>query len=744
MNPSNPYGQQAYPMPIQRFVQMVPGQTQHQQLPHSGMSPLNMIPPVVSHFGPPSHSTDAPMVVPVPISTLENKKRKRSSKACVICHQRKIKCDLDTKIHGEKCTNCQDLNLECELYKRKKRIKKYQIQENLKLLMDKTNMEKMNTLKLDPQAIIEKHAVLNNQFRNNAGKRLELKAMSFTKALKFQVLKENVQFPETKFELHLIDQNDVKYLSDVGCFSLPSLELCQVYINDYFNNVHPFLPIINKKEFFESHTDLTNPPSLLLLQSILCIASKILDSPCESVEKRETHCKITSMLYKKTKLLLDFGFEKNPIKIVQALTLLSHVKNNDDTSVFWDYFHNINYNELSENDANSIKKIYWFWKSRTTYNKLFLNGNFDTYNGPELNIPPISINDFDVDKDVNVEIRQFVYESFKSIEILKFVTDKAIEADKLVCDGQSFEFIIKEMDMAIHSWFNNLPNNLKYKLNDKSTHNELAGTMTAFYYLMLTVVHFKNIVRVNELKASNLPQPDYFPSWGIIIFSTIASYCIYENFSQICLNYPLCEEFEVNHFIMLGFASCCVLEFDEFKSTQYICEPFTEMSSGIQYLTGKINSLPHYDPCIEEKLFFINRSLINESFRKFSVANFEAVKRIQVDGKTKQNFSENAKDSQSNFDAMSLIDFNFSNDINKNSQISDTINVNTNITKMEPEGNSKNGKITVNSLIINNDVLLQFRLSNHIPKLLSLIKCNWRPTFENVHKWSIKHGHSSK
>ena len=56
---------------------------------------------------------------------------------------------------------------------------------------------------------------------------------------------------------------------------LPPREICDELVDSFFTHIHPLIPLINRTQFMKRYNDPQNPPSLLLLQSILLAGSRV-------------------------------------------------------------------------------------------------------------------------------------------------------------------------------------------------------------------------------------------------------------------------------------------------------------------------------------------------------------------------------------------------------------------------------------------------------------------------------------
>ncbi|KAH0832823.1 cutinase transcription factor 1 alpha [Fonsecaea pedrosoi] len=113
------------------------------------------------------------------------------------------------------------------------------------------------------------------------------------------------------------------FLQHQGCFRLPSVHTCYQLFQTYFEYVHPHYPILDREDFAAQYTDLQNPASYLLLQSVLfmasghCELSVLLEAGFES----RYHARKT--FFQRAKALYDNDHEPNKVTVVQAVFLIS-------------------------------------------------------------------------------------------------------------------------------------------------------------------------------------------------------------------------------------------------------------------------------------------------------------------------------------------------------------------------------------------------------------------------------------
>ncbi|KAH3670894.1 hypothetical protein OGAPHI_000605 [Ogataea philodendri] len=445
------------------------------------------------------------------------KKRKRALKACVICHQRKIKCDLDFKEEGQRCTNCHELNLECELYKRKKRIKKFQIHKNLSDLLEKTRIETLNSVRLDPVDLVQKIKRSRHQ---------EYVLKSFSDAENKLVSR---LFDEYLSNQQVPDVNDtmIPNMIALGCFNLPQKSVCDRYVQAYFKKVHPIVPILNKESFLRENAKYTAPTSLLLLQTVLYVGSKFVD--LEADETKATQSKITNILYNRAKALYDHDFEQNPTNALVSMVLFSlayedyyfHTK----SLYSWlqlaiskanshGFFQN-DIGEYSEQEQCQIRKIAWFLISKDTLVSMII-GKPRLMKVSAVNIPRLSLDDFRFDTDIPDVIKQYTIEHIRLAE--KFpVIDK--DLFKRTINSQT----VKQYDPLIRSWYDTLPPELSPETHTEANPNYHSLAICSHYYCALISLHHSSIVHsiAKESHCEKTP-PSHRASWETIFESCVA------------------------------------------------------------------------------------------------------------------------------------------------------------------------------------------------------------------------------
>ncbi|ODV86643.1 hypothetical protein CANARDRAFT_27070 [[Candida] arabinofermentans NRRL YB-2248] len=560
------------------------------------------------------------------------RRRLRAARACIVCHDRKVKCDVSLKELGEKCSNCRDFGSQCVLYERKKRASKKDklvpIVPSVTVVLDATDSnnkfgdggesggigddiikkeqsQKINLAEIDntyqqQQQQQQQHhhqqqqqqqqsppppqpptirssfkPASNTQKKNSRGGAREIKAqqtknntnynnglpdfitpnyqneLPHISAIKLDpqvVLKTNFESlvrkeylisnnsaafmneiidelieenkAKNRTRAYNLDEYDFQMLNLFGCFSIPNHETSWKYIHNYFEILNPQFPIIDKKKFYEDYKDLNNPPSLLLLFSVLYVGARHSDevnsTQTELIELDKT-CKI---LFKRAKLLFDYSIESEPIPLVQSI--LCFIWNYENFSMFSknDYywtkiaigyaqqfgFHrNLDEDEyLSVYEKRMYRRLWWllFIKDKLVglgFGKPFMI-NLD-------DCDVLMLTDEDLhDSDMSRLEIDYLINFIKFAELVSNVVKEQSKMNKLMANGKPILPLLKQCDMMMIKWLSGVPYHLKYRLDDESTQSVLSAILTSQYYTLLILLHKSNIHR---------NMADQYPSWAI-------------------------------------------------------------------------------------------------------------------------------------------------------------------------------------------------------------------------------------
>ncbi|KAI0200854.1 hypothetical protein F4808DRAFT_141790 [Astrocystis sublimbata] len=129
--------------------------------------------------------------------------------------------------------------------------------------------------------------------------------------------------------MHNVLPQDVNFLESQGCLRVPTREILDEFMQQYFLHVHPLMPFLNEGDFWNLYCYQDNVftgerMSLLVFQAMLF-------SCCNFVSKTSIRAlgfpnirSARATLYRRTKLLYDFDTESCLISLAQASLLLTY------------------------------------------------------------------------------------------------------------------------------------------------------------------------------------------------------------------------------------------------------------------------------------------------------------------------------------------------------------------------------------------------------------------------------------
>ncbi|GME79813.1 unnamed protein product [Ambrosiozyma monospora] len=352
-------------------------------------------------------------------------KRSKSRRACQVCNRRKVRCDVTTKDYpNEKCTNCEEFGVECILVERRKKRTKAQIEADRKRLKAEgknpnsedgdfydENPSSIGDVKnssstpfdqrsasasvspqqqqhydalgphLPPETISDStdpfSQLKGDEIILDSSKLLSkevdvLKLSQFFKVLTSHfglrlALHDYYKFKGKITVSDLITDECISMLKLAGCFILPNKEKCDKYLKTYFQTFNVAYPLISEPVFYRDFADLHNPPSLLLLRTILFVGSML--SATTEEEKEEYR-----ILYEKARLVYTSDLEPNGIYLATSIFIISSgPSTHPSLKTLEDHFSSAvkvaiafgmhkdveNSTELTKDEKLAYKRIFW-------------------------------------------------------------------------------------------------------------------------------------------------------------------------------------------------------------------------------------------------------------------------------------------------------------------------------------------------------------------------------------------------
>ncbi|CAL5872839.1 uncharacterized protein PFLUO_LOCUS7108 [Penicillium psychrofluorescens] len=268
------------------------------------------------------------------------------STACIICHKRKVRCDL--AIH-DPCTNCRKSDVECRPYTRKRKRFTNSLSPGRHLsdpALSETPQRSASHAPVGPtESRIEPrfsldHAQAANAISTGSLSLPDNDGAPFIKEESYRgrseylggsvPFNENMVKPgrEATYPEQKVSDADLKMLQEQGAFELPPVSVQKELMDSFNKYCVSWTPIVDPRWLDEN----AQPP-MLLLQAIFLAGSRVLKTPLEYGT--------SEVFYRRAKLLFFFGGTNNPLISIVAACLL-HWYNpvgpesvSTDTSGFW-------------------------------------------------------------------------------------------------------------------------------------------------------------------------------------------------------------------------------------------------------------------------------------------------------------------------------------------------------------------------------------------------------------------------
>ncbi|RFU76012.1 fungal specific transcription factor domain-containing [Trichoderma arundinaceum] len=301
--------------------------------------------------------------------------RRRASKACLHCRQRKVRCDVT--LRGVPCLNCQLDHQLCAVQERKSKRSlsdsKLSAQHDGGSIIEgiSTRMSHDNPSGIDsidqwakrlsgfpPLSLkglsISAYDVVQNDTTTTESTCMNLEGFSPKTASTISNLHnkyrtkekldaynaladqpsasiegigysshDTLPFIRTP-ELGHVSALDIRFMQLNGCFDLPPMPILNEFVRMFFLHVHPIVPLFNEGEFWESFSCTNGEKiSLLVFQAIIFAACAFIPGAIAEATGFDCPRAATAAFYKKAKILYDFEIESNPIALGQAALLFT-------------------------------------------------------------------------------------------------------------------------------------------------------------------------------------------------------------------------------------------------------------------------------------------------------------------------------------------------------------------------------------------------------------------------------------
>lgn len=498
-------------------------------------------------------------------------KRPRGSIACSVCRSRKVRCDA--AIHMP-CTNCITFGCECTLPETKKRgsgtgaskAKRTRASDNAGIkanpdIIDPSSRSLRGTREAssgqgnegghtfknsEPLFNISQVSVLPSLTSANSGRLRakfdEKRSVTFFGPSSIGGVTQDVGEHHTllpdeirKVQDKYLDSAELEILKLRGAFLLPPKDLALELIEQYFEHVHPLMPVINRTEFMEKFNDPDDSPSLMLMHTVFLCGCLVSENPLLHDSEGTTGL-ATLTFFRRAKALYDANYETDPVPLLQTVILLGSfgegIEDVTRNAYYWTKVAIIlaqgygfqrdirNSNTLNTSEKKIWRRIWWclFEKDR---NVAVAFGRPISIDLGDCDVPMLTMEDFDESepgKPSPYPINELQALYFIHLVKLAEVTGEIMKHQySIKAEGMRSKnrlSIVQHFDMLMGIWFSNLPPRLLFSLGDPSTQNFYSCLLNAQYYNRLYLIHRSNLIKMATSRSTD-PNNYKYPSWGI-------------------------------------------------------------------------------------------------------------------------------------------------------------------------------------------------------------------------------------
>lgn len=343
-------------------------------------------------------------------------------------------------------------------------------------------------------------------------------------------LPENIR--GSRARLTELDTIEIDILHQRGAFLLPPRALCDELVEAYFKWIAPIVPVINRSRFMRRYRDPKNPPSLLLLQSVLLAGSRVCQNP-QLMDVTGSTTPAAMTFYKRAKALYDANYEDDRVTIVQSLVLMGWYWEGPEgefelsfvnwrgggggwglTNYLLDVTKNVFYwsrvativaqgsgmhrsvehSQLSKADKRLWKRIWWTLFTRDRMVAVAL-GRPVHINTDDSDVEMMSEDDFLEDDEPGLPAEyppdrlhvQFFLHHVKLCEIMGLVLSQQYSVASKARRQHQIDLV--HSDLALADWMLHVPPEMRYHIEDKSRQNFWAALLHSTYYTTLCLLH---------------------------------------------------------------------------------------------------------------------------------------------------------------------------------------------------------------------------------------------------------------
>ncbi|SCU97045.1 LAME_0F18316g1_1 [Lachancea meyersii CBS 8951] len=461
-------------------------------------------------------------------------RKRRTARACEVCHARKVRCDAHERMP---CTSCQTFGLVCRL-REVKRGKNggHEGHEELDAGAG-AGAEPEGHGDLGHEQTV-KDAVSNGMpygddyLRNrgvepgvfvDAERRDRDRVHVYFGSSSFLSLLTGSSFPD---ESHFVSGQKLRHtlpragegsprvanmeiLRISGAFLLPCKSICDELVNLYFSWIHPLMPLMDQTAFLKEYE--SNTCSIFLLQAMLCVGVKLSQNPLLTDKDGSTEL-ASNIFYGRAKALYDGRYEENEIALLQGMILLSkqafQEKNLIHSPLYYmknaitvAHTHGLHrsadfHPTLTNNEKKTRKLIWWILYTLDTFASISI-GRPQAIHLEDCDIPLLTHDDFVFDGQAPELITPIDYRDcvISTVQIAEIMSRVSRELNRPVAAPSDKKTVIRHFDVILQRWRENLPPTLSYNSNAEifTKHSLPKAFVNAFYYKTLCLLHKSNI-----------------------------------------------------------------------------------------------------------------------------------------------------------------------------------------------------------------------------------------------------------
>lgn len=357
-------------------------------------------------------------------------------------------------------------------------------------------------------------------------------------------LPENIR--GSRARLTELDNVEIDILHQRGAFLLPPRALCDELVEAFFKWVFPIVPVINRNAFMRKYRDAKNPPSLLLLQSILLAGSRVCNNP-QLMDANGSTTPAALTFYKRAKALYDANYEDDRVTIVQSLVLMGwYWEGPEDVTknvFYWSrvativaqgsgMHRSVEGSQLSKADKKLWKRIWWtlFTRDRSVAVAL---GRPIHINTDDSDVEMVCEDDFIEDEDGNPSEFppnslhvQFFLQYVKLCEIMGLVLSQQYSVASKARRQNAID--LTHSDMALADWLQNCPREVYW---EAPKHEFWSALLHSNYYTTLCLLHRAHMPPATHQNnpSRGYPEDAAYPSRNIAFQAAAMITSIVEN-----------------------------------------------------------------------------------------------------------------------------------------------------------------------------------------------------------------------